>query len=431
MPGQPHSSLNSADRSPFVHHLQLEYLTTLSYQSGELGAYLTEVVLGVSRFMQSDWTIITLCKEENGQILASSLELKQEELSFPVHETLAEAVVQSGRSLAIEDNRQSSQYDNLAKEYLGYLGIPLRTRERTVIGTICSFFRAARPFTASEVNIVESFAERAATAIENFCLYQQQLRFNERLSEEVAACSMDLKQSQEKLVEQERLAAVGEFTTMIVHEVRNPLTTIELGLRHAQKVLHADADQQRLALALEESQRLKQLLNEILSYAKPQILHRSQLNIGQFFDRLLPQIQDLPEAAERHITYVNDFLDIAVMADANKLKQVFLNLFRNAFEAIAPQETVSCSINHGIQANWIGIRIHNGGTPIPPELLPQLMTPFCSTKPSGTGLGLAISKRIITAHGGELDITSSTTGTTVSVYLPVMCSISRPSKTYF
>jgi hypothetical protein len=421
MRDQSCSSLRSSDQSPFVYTpLELEYLTTLSYQSGELGAYLTELVLSVSRFIQSDWTIVTLCQEESGQILASSLELKQDNVSFPVHQTLAEAVVQSGRSLAIEDNRQGSQYPSLAKEYLSYLGIPLRTHDRAVIGTICSFFRSVRPFIKSEVNIVESFAERAATAIENFCLYQQQLQFNERLSQEVAACSTDLRQSQEKLVERERLAAVGEFTAMIVHEVRNPLTTIQMGLRYAQKVLSSDADQQRLALALDESQRLKHLLTEILNYAKPQALQCSKLNIGHFFDDLLIQIQDLPEAAERRITYVNDSPNVAVMADANKLKQVFLNLFRNAFEAITPQETVSCLINHNIQENWVGIRIHNGGTPVPPELLPQLTTPFCSTKPFGTGLGLAISKRIITAHRGELEIISSNIGTTVTVCLPIM-----------
>lgn len=421
MSGQLHSCLSFAEQMFFAHgSLELECLTTLSYQSGELGAYLTEIALGVSRLMQSDWTIITLCREENGQILASSLELKQEELSFSVHETLAEAVVQSGQLLAIEDNHQSSQHNNLAEEYLAYLGIPLRTPDRTVIGTICSFFRSARPFNESEVNIVKLFAERAATAIENFCLYQQQLRFNERLSQEVAACSTDLKQSQEKLIEQERLVAMGEFTAMIVHEVRNPLTTIEMGLRYAQKMLHSDAARQRIDLALDESQRLKHLLTEILSYAKPQVLQCSKLNIDQFLDDLLIQIQDLPEASERQISYVNNVPDVVVMADAHKLKQVLLNLFRNAFEAIAPQEMVTCSVEHSIGANSIGIRIHNGGTPIPPELLPQLTTPFCSTKPSGTGLGLAISKRIITAHGGELEIISSSTGTTVNVYLPIL-----------
>ncbi|WP_245940122.1 GAF domain-containing protein [Stenomitos frigidus] len=203
------------------------------------------------------------------------------------------------------------------------LGVPLRTTSGAVIGTICSFLREPRPFTESEVKIVELFAERAATAIENFWLYQQQLQFNERLSQEVAACSIDLKLSEEKLIERERLAAIGEFTAMIVHEVRNPLTTIQMGLRYAQKVLHSDADQQRLDLALSESYRLNHLLSEILCYAKPQVLKLIRLDISGFINDLIMQIQDLPEAAERRINYVKGSPDIEVMADSDKLRQVF------------------------------------------------------------------------------------------------------------
>jgi len=255
---------------PFVHHHPgLECLTPLSYGSDDLGAYLTEIVLGVSRLIQSDWTIVTICDGESGQVIASSLNLDQDDAGFSLHGTLAHEVVQSGRSLIIEDACQSSQQHQLPEEYPCYLGVPLKTTRRSVIGTICSCFREPRSFTESEVNIVEVFAERAAVAIENYRLYQQQQQFNQRLSQQVATCSIDLKLSQEKLVEHERLAAIGEFTAMIVHEVRNPLTTIEMGLRHAQKVLHSDADQQRLALALSESHRLERLLSEILCYARP------------------------------------------------------------------------------------------------------------------------------------------------------------------
>ncbi len=225
--------------------------------------------------------------------------------------------------------------------------------------------------------------------------------------------------SEQTLTDRERLADIGEFTAMIVHEVRNPLTTIEMGLQYAQKILHSEADQQRLALALSESHRLKQLLDEILSYAKPQVLQLTKLNIGEFLNDLLIEIQDLPEATERQIFYGRGFRDLEVMADPDKLKQVFLNLFRNAFEAIAPNETVSCSISEGGNAEQVCVQIHNGGNPIPPEILPQLTTPFCSTKATGTGLGLSISKRIIAAHGGELGIHSSSLGTLVSVYLPI------------
>jgi signal transduction histidine kinase len=111
---------------------------------------------------------------------------------------------------------------------------------------------------------------------------------------------------------------------------------------------------------------------------------------------------------------------IEILGDLNKLKQVFINLFRNACEAIAPGEQVTCNLTQSTMPSHICIHIHNGGEPIPPALLPKLTEPFCSTKVSGTGLGLAIVKRIVLAHGGELSIQSDAqTGTTVCVLLPI------------
>ena len=408
-------------RSAALSHHVLECLTELSYHAGDLNGYLTELVLGVSRLIQSDWSIVTICEGETGRVVASSLDTGEEDAGFSVHGTLADEVVVSGRSLIIEDSRTQSRVNNLPQEYPCYLGIPLRTSSQEVIGTICSFLREPRPFTDSEVKIVELFAERAATAIENYRLYQQQIRFNQRLAEEVAARTHELQLAQAQLIERERLAAIGEFTATIVHEVRNPLMTIEMGLKYAHKVLNSTADRERLALSLSESDRLKHLLQEILSYAKPQPLQLSRLNISEFLKLLLIQILELPEAIDRQIDFESHLPAGEVMADMNKLKQVFINLFRNACEAIDPYENVRCSIGVEIDSNYVRVQIHNGGEPIPPELLPQLTTPFCSSKPSGTGLGLAISKRIITDHDGKLTIDSSSLGTTVSVYLPI-CS---------
>ncbi|GAB4473749.1 MAG: hypothetical protein OHK0037_34360 [Elainellaceae cyanobacterium] len=227
------------------------------------------------------------------------------------------------------------------------------------------------------------------------------------------------RQSQEDLMERDRLAALGEFTAMIVHEARNPLTTIELGLKHAKKVLNSDADLQRIALALSESQRLNQLLSELLDYAKPKPLNLSITNVDAFLKAMLVQIQDLPEAVDRSIHYVNEAPAVEVMADINKLKQVFLNLFRNALEAIAIQEGVSCLVKYNVPDHCICISIRNAGKPIPSELLPHLGTPFFSTKSGGTGLGLAISKQIVIAHGGSLKILSFAKETIVSIYLPI------------
>jgi signal transduction histidine kinase len=107
-----------------------------------------------------------------------------------------------------------------------------------------------------------------------------------------------------------------------------------------------------------------------------------------------------------------------VRGDKDKLKQVFINILQNACEAIMEGEAVTLAIDNQVDPNHVWIRIHNGGEPIPPEVLPRLTEPFYTTKSNGTGLGLAIVKRIVEAHGGELLIHSSASeGTTVSVCL--------------
>jgi signal transduction histidine kinase len=234
----------------------------------------------------------------------------------------------------------------------------------------------------------------------------------------LAQRSIQLAQSQARLLERERLAAIGEFTTMIVHEIRNPLTTILLGLEHARKVLQADGDHERIALALSECQRLNRLLDNTLDYARFPALRLVELDIDNFLTGLLDQIQDLPAATGRRIHLISPTTELAIWADAQRLRQVFLNLFINACEAVDPGETIRYSVRNAPDSGRVCVKIHNGGQPIPAELLPRIATPFVSTKPSGSGLGLAISQRIIHAHGGELKIASSSSGTTVSVYLP-------------
>jgi len=413
--------MDSQNLQPYEPDQQvLEFLAALSYRSADLGQYLHEIALGVSRLLQSDWSIVTICQDEAGEVVANSLGLGEGDNGFSVHGTLVGEVAQTGQSLIIEDVRQASRSCKPPKDYLCYLGVPLRTVKGEVSGTICSFFRQPRQFTQAEIRTVELFAERAATAIDNYRLYQQQQKFNERLEQEVASRTEELRVAQAKLVERERLAAIGEFAAMIVHEVRNPLTTLVMGLKYAKKQLPDASAHDRLSLSLSEADRLQQLLNEILLYAKPQVLQLSKVHIGEFLHELLVEIRDLPEAMDRSITFKNTSPEIEILGDLNKLKQVFINLFRNACEAIAPSDAVTCELRRDANPDQIWICIHNGGTPIPPEILPRLTEPFCSTKTSGTGLGLAIVKQIVVAHGGELRIQSNpSVGTTVTVQLPI------------
>jgi signal transduction histidine kinase len=403
----------------------LKLLTTLSYQSHNLNSYLHEITCGVSHLLKSDWSIVTIHEDSSGEVIASNLDMGDAETGFSVHESVSEVVVQSGRPFLIEDVKQCPEQARRMAGYVCYLGVPLRVAQGNVIGTICSFSRRPRRYNAETISAVELFAERAATAIDNYQLYQKQQKFNALLEAEVTKQTMELRIAQTRLIERERLAAIGEFTAMIVHEIRNPLTTVQMGLNYFTKLDLTESAQARLSLALDEAERLANLLQELLSYSKPQILQLSEINVDAFIQGLLISLRAMPEAEGRTIEYLPMPAPVQVLGDLDKLKQVFINLIRNACEAVEAGETIRWSVMES-PVDHLCISVQNGGTPIPADVLPRLTQPFYSTKAEGTGLGLAIVKRIVEAHNGELLIESSELeGTIFSVRLPQLSTTSN------
>jgi signal transduction histidine kinase len=224
-----------------------------------------------------------------------------------------------------------------------------------------------------------------------------------------------LKQAEKAL---SRLAEVGELASMIVHEVRNPLTTVMMGLNAFKKLSLPERFQEYLSLALDEAQRLQRLLNQILLYAKPQTLQRTELELNNLIVEMLVSLQNMPAAVGKHLEFAPNSNSIWVFADQDKLKQILINLVANAYEAVSEGEKVTLRVQ--TVENQAYLQVHNAGVPIPPEILPNLMKPFYTTKANGNGLGLAIVKRIVEAHDGELQIESSAEmGTRVTVRLPV------------
>lgn len=217
----------------------------------------------------------------------------------------------------------------------------------------------------------------------------------------------------------ERLAEIGELAAMIVHEVRNPLTTVMMGLQSFRTLDLNERSRLRLELALEEAERLQRLLNEILQYARCQKLQATELEVNRLIHEMLEPIRAMPSAQGRQIHFTPTD-PVWVLGDRDKLKQVFINLISNACEAIAEGERVTWSIEACSHRRTVCIQIHNSGEPIPPDVLSRLTKPFFTTKSTGNGLGLAIVKQIVEAHRGEFKIISSEAigGTCVCVVLP-------------
>lgn len=394
----------------------LERLTNLSYRIGELDAYLGAIAVAVSDLLQVDWSVITFCQGDDETLLASNIDLGEAaNETYQLHGTVTGSVVACGNPLAIHDLSEAHEHGDAPDGYQAYLGVPLKLSSGAVVGTICSFHQQVRRFSADDIQIAALFADRAATALDNVQLYQSQLEFNERLEVEVAQRTQELQAAQAKLIEQERLAAIGEFSASIVHEIRNPLSTIKLALGSVQKRAQLPAPMhEQLAIAQEETVRLEHLLTEILHYSKPQCLKLETVELNGFLGEILDGLRSLPTTSSHRLRLIPHSESTTVQADPSKLKQVVINLVTNGCEASPVSAEVTCRVGPG------QFSVHNGGEPIPPEVLGRMTEPFFTTKSAGTGLGLPIVHRIVTAHGGKLVIESDADlGTRISVQFPI------------
>jgi signal transduction histidine kinase len=238
------------------------------------------------------------------------------------------------------------------------------------------------------------------------------------LSAEVAHYEKEVRSLQQQLAEKKHLATVGTLAASIVHEIRNPLTTLGMWLDYCQRQDLSARARERLSLALADSERLQHLLNQILLYAKPQTLQLQEVNLTQLVAETLDGLHCNPVTLNRQLEFWHSNTPVSLMANPDKLKQVLINLVTNACEAVSDGDRICISVD-AIGCDRICLKVHNGGIPIPPEHLPKLTEPFFTTKATGTGLGLAIVQQIIESHAGALQIESSVIkGTTFTVTLP-------------
>ena len=157
---------------------------------------------------------------------------------------------------------------------------------------------------------------------------------------------------------------------------------------------------ERLSLSISEEKRLERLLQEKFLYSKPDNLQLSELEVNNLIDRSLIIIEQLPQAKGRIIEFIPFPQPINILGDADKLQQIFINILRNACEAVEDGELIKWRVCYPHQ-DYVRIIINNGGSPISSFDLSKLTQPFYSTKSDETGLGVSIVEQIVKAHGGN------------------------------
>lgn len=207
---------------------------------------------------------------------------------------------------------------------------------------------------------------------------------------------------EELLRRSEKLTTVGQLAAGVAHEIRNPLTTLRgfLQLQQEKKVLvplHID-------LMLSELDRINMIVSEFLILAKPQAVHFQQRDLRHIVGDVVSLLDS--QAHLFGIEFATHFSSVPAMVhcEENQLKQVFINVIKNAIEAMPDGGTITLEQHQ--QEDSIVIVITDEGGGVPEEMLPKLGEPFFTNKESGTGLGLMVSQRIIQAHKGSLEISS-------------------------
>jgi PAS domain S-box-containing protein len=217
-----------------------------------------------------------------------------------------------------------------------------------------------------------------------------------------------------------RLAELGQVAAMITHQIRNPLATINLCLDYFGRQDLAERARQRVTLAREEAARLERLLGEILGYARDQSLSLAEVELGGLLQRLEPALRALPGVGDRDLRIRAAGSAGQVRADPDALAQAICNLVANACEAVAPGAPVTVTRRDDVAGEAAVIEVHNGGEPIPADILAQIGTPFFTTKRGGTGLGVAYVRRIAACHGWRFELSSSAReGTRARLVLPL------------
>jgi two-component system sensor histidine kinase PilS (NtrC family) len=230
----------------------------------------------------------------------------------------------------------------------------------------------------------------------------------------------EMKKLESELRLKDRMAAVGELSAGIAHEIRNPLAAIAGSVQILRNSKSLTAQEQRLmTIALKESERLNKSIADFLRFVRPQEKHAAEFDIAVSLGETLELFANSPELRETHkIVRDIDPPSFVIIGDPDQIRQVFWNLARNAVQAMPSGGTLL--VRAFAAGDAYTIVFSDSGRGMSEAELRGVFQPFRTNFPSGTGLGMAISFRIVQEHGGTIDVVSNQgTGTTITVSLPV------------
>ncbi|RJP25617.1 MAG: GAF domain-containing protein [Deltaproteobacteria bacterium] len=266
-----------------------------------------------------------------------------------------------------------------------------------------------------DIQLLTMFASNAALAMENASLY-----------ESLEGALRDVRATQDRLVQSEKLMALGEMAAKIAHEIKNPLTVIGGFARRMTKPERRGGEEDsagRYALIiLKEVQRLERIVHETLYFSREAVPALRSVDLNSEIREVLAMFRE--ELEHARVTAVVDLSpEIPVISvDPDQIRQVLWNLVSNALQAMESTGTLTIATRPALPEEGVGVvfQVADTGGGIPHDVVHNIFNPFFTTKTKGTGLGLPIVHAIVEKHGGTIDLDNREgKGVTFSIFLPI------------
>jgi len=266
-----------------------------------------------------------------------------------------------------------------------------------------------QPISGHDVKLLTMLANQAGLAIENSRLYENLGVMNE-----------ELRVAQEKLIQNEKFATLGMMSSVVVHEIKNPLVAIGGFARRLEKSSTTPTEKSYSKIIVQEVERLEKTLTDILIFSKEPKLDLKANNLNQILEDTLTLVsENLDDTGIQVEKNLSPDLPL-IHCDFQQIKQVFINLFYNAIETMEEGGILTVKSYPVWEDNAAVIEVSDTGKGIPSEVLNNIFNPFFTTRDKGVGLGLSIVQKIISYHRGSIEARNNLEkGVTFTIRLPL------------
>jgi len=377
-----------------------------SWEAGEIWSRLAGRQLNLREWTVTD-SEIAAQKEAPFNRMVKSMRVSYEDGA-----DVFSATVRDKRAVYIED----ADTDPLAgPEITSLIGansfavVPLVAKGRVISLVVVDNKFTGKPITHEDLQFLMMFSNQAGLAMESAMAYSTLEQANK-----------DLKEAQDRLIQSEKMAALGEMAASIAHEIKNPLTVIG-GFAGRLAKRQGEGDEGRYARIIrDEARRLEKILENVLDFSREKKPCFELYSFNAVCEETLSMYKD--EFAEKNIRLMAA-LDPSVgdvQMDPRQIKQALINVLSNSEQAIGAKEGGGdLTVRTRLDAGQAVLEITDSGGGVSPEAIENIFNPFFTTKDKGTGLGLAITNKIIKNHGGEIEVVNKEgVGVTFIIRLP-------------